>query len=392
MKRKPVILIIDDEEVVRDSCAEALSSGEYEVYTAPDGTSGLKIVREKHPDLVFIDLKMPGISGFEVIDQVQKFDPTVVSIVITGYATVSSAVDSIKKGAYDFLPKPFAPDELRLIASRGLERRRLLLETAALRAEKEWLREHFATIVAHELKSPLAAVMQNIMVLLGGYSGELTEQQKQIVERMKVRIETLLKLIHTWLKLTSISADALQNSFQPTNVVAVASKAVESLEGEAAQKTIRIETELPSGPVFVSGDEGTLLEAITNILSNAVKYSRPEGTVVLRICPDKEWVRISVTDTGIGIRAEDIPRIFEGFYRAGPETIRSEGTGLGLAIAKRIVEAHLGTISVESVLDEGSTFTISLPVLSAGETGQIGNLSPQTPEVSYEKGSQAVAH
>ena len=114
------ILIIDDEEVVLDSCARILEGGNYDIATARNGALGLRRLHEFQPDLVFVDLKMPGLSGFEVLEKIRDVDPTIVTIVITGYGTVSSAVDSMKKGAFDFLPKPFTPDELRLIARRGL--------------------------------------------------------------------------------------------------------------------------------------------------------------------------------------------------------------------------------------------------------------------------------
>src|SRR3972149_5666033 len=139
MDNNAKILVIDDEEIVLDSCKRILRGGEYEVATASDGTRGLALVAELQPDLVFVDLKMPGISGMEVLDRVAALDATIVTIVITGFATVGSAVDSMKRGAYDFLPKPFTPDEFRLITQRGLEKRKLVLETMALRREKALL-------------------------------------------------------------------------------------------------------------------------------------------------------------------------------------------------------------------------------------------------------------
>ena len=144
MEDKYKILIIDDEEVVLDSCTEILAGSNYGIATAPDGILGLRFVDEFQPDLVFVDLKMPGLSGLEVLEQIHAADPTIVTIVITGYATISSAVEAMKHGAYDFLPKPFTPDEFRLITRRGLEKRKLVLETIALRREKEMLRENFA--------------------------------------------------------------------------------------------------------------------------------------------------------------------------------------------------------------------------------------------------------
>src|SRR3989304_10092798 len=144
MNQKSKLLIIDDEEIILDSCTQILAGDDLQIATALNGTLGLQLIKELMPDLVFVDLKMPGISGLEVIERIHDFDPNIVAIVITGYATVTSAVEAMKKGAYDFLPKPFTPDELRLIARRGLEKRRLILETVTLRKEKEMLREQLA--------------------------------------------------------------------------------------------------------------------------------------------------------------------------------------------------------------------------------------------------------
>ena len=127
MAEKARILIIDDEEIVRDSCIQILAKSNYEIATAENGMEGLDLLKEFQPDLALVDLKMPGISGFEVLDRIHAYDPTIVAIVITGFATVDSAVEAMKKGTYDFLPKPFTPDELRMLVRRGLERRKLVL-------------------------------------------------------------------------------------------------------------------------------------------------------------------------------------------------------------------------------------------------------------------------
>ena len=175
MDKLSKVLVIDDEEIVLDSCLQILSSGDYEIQSADNGLLGIRMVEEFRPDLIFVDLKMPGISGFEVIEKIQEIDPTVVTIVITGFATIGSAVEAMQKGAFDFLPKPFTPAELRLITRRGLEKRKLVLETLALRREKELLREHFAAIVSHELKSPLATTQQHLFALYGELSDQLSD-------------------------------------------------------------------------------------------------------------------------------------------------------------------------------------------------------------------------
>lgn len=361
---QPRILIIDDEEVVLDSCKRILEGRNYRVATAMDGTFGMTLVREFRPDLVYVDLKMPGISGFEVIEQIREFDPTVVTIVITGYATVESAVEAIQKGAYDFLPKPFSPDELRVITQRGLEKRKLQQEAMALRREKEVLREHFAAIVSHELKAPLGNVQQNLFALELELEDQLTEDQRDRLSRMKSSLDNLMGLIHTWLRVISTDIQQIRESFQPISIPAVIKNAVESLQAHADRKDIEIVTSISKPLPSVSGDDITLTEALVNLINNAIKYSRMESQVHVSAEEEADEILVSVTDRGVGISNEDLPFIFGDFYvgESAPEAER--GSGLGLGITRRIVEAHDGTIMVESALGKGSTFMIRLPTIS----------------------------
>ena len=361
MDTKSRILLIDDEEVVRDSCAQILAGGPYELASAADGTAGLALVEEFHPDLIFVDLKMPGISGFEVLEQVAAMDSTIVTIVITGFATVSSAIDAMKKGAYDFLPKPFTPEEFRLITRRSLEKRRLTLETIALRREKEMLREHFAHIVSHELKSPLNAVQQNLMALEFELSGSLTEVQKDKLGRAKNRLNDLIKLINSWLRAISIDADQMKQAFTQISVKNEISRALENVEPYAVRKDIEIVASIGDSLPAVMGDDLSLSEAFGNIIGNAVKYSRDGSKVYVKAEENGNDILVSVKDEGIGIAAEDIPHIFEGFYRGKSGQAAASGHGIGLAVTRQIIEAHQGSIAVESEPGKGTTFLVRLP-------------------------------
>jgi signal transduction histidine kinase len=289
-----------------------------------------------------------------------------VTIVITGYATVSSAVEAMKKGAYDFLPKPFTPDEMRLITRRGLEKRRLVQETMALRREKEMLKEHFATIVSHELKAPLSATQQNLLALVAELSAQLSESQKDRCARMKARIADLLKLIDTWLRVISVDVAKLRESFAPVSVAPLIAKAIESVLPHATRKAIEIVSSITEPLLPVNGHEVSLTEALVNLLSNAVKYSRAESKVRVQAGVYGADLLISVADTGVGIAKEELPFIFQDFYRGASGQSAEKGGGLGLGISRRIVEAHYGHISVESELGKGSTFVICLPALAAG--------------------------
>ncbi len=378
MAAKLKILIIDDEEIVRDSCIQILAKSNYEIETAENGMDGLVLLKEFHPDLALVDLKMPGISGFEVLDQIHAYDSTIVAIVITGFATVDSAVEAMKKGTYDFLPKPFTPDELRMLVRRGLERRQLVLETIALRKEKELLREHFAAIVSHELKSPLGAVQQNLFVLADDLADKMTEEQKEKISRLQGRIGDLVTLINTWLRVISEDISKIRDDFKLTSIETVVGKAIESIEPQAIRKDIDIKSTLSTPLPQVSGNEGTLVEALTNILNNAVKYSRVEGKIELRSNEENGELTITITDNGVGIAEEDIPHIFDDFYsgKARPKGERS--SGVGLAITKRIIEAHDGKIFVESTLGKGSTFSIQLPASRNNQGGSNGSTETNT--------------
>jgi len=355
------ILIIDDEEVVLDSCTQVLATGDCQVTTASSGTQGLKLVEEIQPDLVFLDLKMPGLSGLDVLGRIRRQHPLMVVIVMTGYATVSSAIEAMKTGAFDFLPKPNTPEELRLITQRGLEHGRLVQQTLALRREKEMLRENFAAIVSHELKSPLGALQQNLYALTDELAEVLSDDQRERFARLKTRLDDLLKLIHTWLRVFSVDINKLKETFQPISVTDALVKAVETAQPHATRKAIEIQTAVTGPLPRINGDEGSLTEVLVNLLGNAVKYSFPDSKICVRVEARGPQVLISVTDTGAGIAKEDLPHLFQDFVRGRTQPEGVSGCGLGLAISQRIVEVHGGTISVESEPGKGSTFSFSLP-------------------------------
>jgi two-component system sensor histidine kinase/response regulator len=330
----------------------------------------LRLIKEIQPDLVFVDLKMPGITGMQVLEKVQEFDPTIVTVVITGYATINSAVEAMKHGAYDFLPKPFTPAEFRMITKRSLEKRKLILEAQSLRREKEMLRKNFAAIVSHEMKSPLSSVQQNLYVLTADVSEQINDEQKKTLERMKERISDLLKLINTWLQAMAIDLESIKEQFAEISLDLVIDKAVDSVQNHATRKDITIiVTDIePDSKVY--GDEGTLIEVLVNLLSNALKYSYSGRNVSIVVEERNDRAYISVSDQGVGISEEELPFIFDDFYRGKGRLGDSESHGLGLALSKRIVEIHGGSISATSEIGKGSNVVFYLPIFETGTTPQ----------------------
>jgi signal transduction histidine kinase len=362
MSGNGTILVIDDEEAMRDSCCQVLAKAGYRAETAENGDRGLQKVGAVRPDLVLVDLKMPWISGMELLEKIREIDPSIISVVITGYATIESAVEAMKRNAYDFLPKPFTPDQLRIVIKRGLERRRLAIESEQLRREKEMMRENFVTLVSHQLRSPLASVRQYFGVIREGFAGDVTGKQKEIIEKASKYLDDLMQLINDWLDMSRIDSGRMAERFEPVTLEPLLSEILELAEPLAEAGKVVLELHSGHNIPAVWGDRESLKQAITNVVSNGIYYNREGGTVTVSTREQGHDVVVEITDTGIGISRDNLPFVFDEFFRVkSNETRHVAGTGLGLPIAKRIIEAHNGHIQVKSELGKGTTFSILLP-------------------------------
>ncbi|TET25523.1 MAG: response regulator [Candidatus Aminicenantes bacterium] len=361
LEKKPVILVIDDKESMRDSCSQILAKDGFHTETAEEGSIGLEKTKDTKPDLVLIDLKMPGINGLEVLEKTKEIDPNIVAVVITGYATVESAVEAMMNGAYDFLPKPFTPDELRIIIKRGLERRKLILETESLRREKKLIEENFITMVSHQLRSPLVAILQYFEVILGGMAGKVSEKQREMIQKAQRRLENLMNLINDWLDVARLDNGQIINKLKPLSLKKVIKKTLEDMRPLAKKNDISLELRPSPENKNVLGDEESLKQVFSNLITNAIRYNKPKGKVMITIKENRDFIATEIQDTGIGIAEEHLPFIFDQFYRVSKgESQKIKGTGLGLSIAKKIVEAHGGSIQVSSEDGKGSIFTVFL--------------------------------
>jgi signal transduction histidine kinase len=358
----PKVLVIDDEEIARISCQRVLKREGIDVRLAPSGREGLEMVLQDPPELALVDLKMPEMDGVEVVRRIHAHDPSIVSIIITGYATIESAVAVMKEGAYDYLPKPFTPDELLIVVRRGLEKRRLDQESRALREEKEAMERNFVTMVTHQLRSPLSAIMQYFEVLLANIGGELNDNQREMLERAQERLQGLLDLINDWLDMSRVHAGDIVNRLRPTSVAQCIQTALRALEHAGQDRGITVTSEIPEDLPEIRADLESLREVLANLVANAVNYNRDGGQVLVRARSLGPQVAIEVEDNGYGIDAKEIPFIFDQFYRGKEKRVRQrQGTGLGLAIAQKIVRAHGGTIEVSSELGRGTTFSVRIP-------------------------------
>jgi two-component system, sensor histidine kinase and response regulator len=358
-----IVYVIDDDDVMRLSCQQILERLDYQVETFEDGAKGLARVEIKQPDLIVVDLKMPKISGLDVIKRTHELNPEIVIIVITGYATIDTAVDAMKAGAYDFLPKPFTPDEFRLIVKRAMEKRQLVKESTLLRQEKDKMQRQFITFVSHQLQSPLVAIQQYCDVLKQlDDTPEKAQLQQQWIERSSAKMKELLDLIKDWLTISRIERGCLADKVQKVNIVPLISKIIETYENRAAENNLKISF-LPDQPSYlVHGCDECLGVVFSNLYVNAIKYNRLNGSITISIEEDEDHTKISFTDTGLGISETELPKLFEEFYRIKTASTQNiPGTGLGLAICKKIIQELDGKIEVQSKLDYGTIFQIIFP-------------------------------
>lgn len=217
-------------------------------------------------------------------------------------------------------------------------------------------------MVAHELRAPIAAVEQQLTVILNKMAGEVTQKQEQLLSRAKERTRGLLTLIKDLLDLSKIEAGKMVQYKEPLSLQEVIQRVVDLMRAEADAKKLDLQFSAPFNISLIQADRNSMEGIFTNLVSNAIKYT-PEGRKIwVTLSEESGFVKAVVSDTGIGIKKEDLPRIFDKFYRVKTaETRQIVGTGLGLSIVKSIVDAHLGSISVESEEGGGTIFTVLLP-------------------------------
>jgi signal transduction histidine kinase len=346
---------------------EILQPEGFEVMSAANGPAGLELIRRRSPDLILVDLKMPGMDGIAYLSSVKGFDPDIVAVMITGYATLEVAVEAMKAGAYDFLPKPFKPAELRAVVRRGIEHRLAGLRFSALLETEAPATELHLAMLAHRFKAPLAAMRQCVAAVLQGYAGDISPRARGLIELVAQRTDQMISFVSDWLTLSRLDQGQGIKEAREVDVGEIAETVVKRAGQEpwAEKITIRYAAARALGTIL--GDPGSLDELIGNLVDNAVRYTPAGGTVTVEAEGAEDGAAVTVRDTGPGIPPEDLEHIFEPFYR-GHAQRNIPGTGLGLPIVRRIAERHGGKVEVRTTVGEGSAFRVFLP--RAGKAGE----------------------
>jgi two-component system, sensor histidine kinase and response regulator len=307
-------------------------------------------------DLLLLDLKLPGMSGLDLLTELSTRNQGILTIMITAYATFETAVQATKLGAYDFLPKPFSPDELRYAVRKATGQLILSKEARRLAEEKRQVRFNFISVLAHELKAPLNAIEGYLKIL----RTDEPLDRAHMIDRSLLRLDGMKKLIFDLLDLTRIESGQKQRTIASFDIRPVAQAAAELFVGEAAERGITITVD-PGEPVVVTCDASEIGIILNNLISNAVKYNRENGSVTVALARTDREVRITVADTGIGLAPEESAKLFREFVRIkNDDTIKVIGSGLGLSTVRKLAQLYGGDATVKSSKGEGSVFTVTL--------------------------------
>lgn len=375
----PQILVIDDEMGPRESLRMLLKPN-YQVHTADSVEAGIRLLREKRPDAIISDIRMPGTSGIEGLRRIREIDPHVAVIMLTGFGALETAQEALRLGANDYISKPFDAREMRDVISRNIERTRVqrtgehaaeeikelnnrLLKELAQKERLASLGQASAEFV-HDLGNPLTIVWGYVQLLAkkleqqekaNGTENPTSAKELNIIEQ---NVRLCRELLTMWQSYGSV--EALPH--KPISVSQIVRELVRGVTSIATQHGVQLTVEISDDPCTLLGDPVQITRAIQNVMVNAIQASAESKGNVTVSCTRKDfYVDVRVQDTGGGITPAQLQKIFEPYFTTKQS---KSGTGLGLYITKKVVEDHNGSIKVDSTPGAGSTFTIRLPLLN----------------------------
>ena len=397
------LLVVDDEESLRITTAAILEKEGYIVDTASSGEEAIALIDAADYDLVLTDLHMEGGDGLSVLNQIRRQAPLTISVVLTGFASVESAIAALQEGAYDYLVKPCDIESMKHTIRRGVEHRRLMLAEQKARADLQQLnldlerrieertaelkclnveleeanraKDVFLATLSHELRTPLTPVVGWIKLLR---TGNLDEKSiSQALDAIERNAWLQSRLIDDLLDTSRIATGKLHFEPKPTDLNAAVRCAVDTVRASASARNIELSTSLWPTSLVVMGEPVRLQQIAWNLVSNAIKFTDPGGKVTVTTASDGTNAQLVVVDTGVGIEAEFLPHVFDRFRQADGSTSRRHGgLGLGLAIADALAKMHGATLEAHSEgMGCGSRFALRVALVAFEKT------APETPEV-----------
>lgn len=362
------ILVVDDERLQQQALIDVLTLEGYTALGCDDSHQAIQKLQQGEFDLLITDLQMPGINGIDLIRQAQVINPELPAILVTGHASVESAVAAMRSGVFDYVTKPFRLSTMVAAVERALELHRLRKANAALQTEVKKQNEElkvinreldtFAARLSHDLRGPIANMRGILVEVLNDGSLSLPEDLEMLLRAGVRSGDVALKMVRDLLDFARLGHKEL--SLTAVDLQPLVQLALPSLLVNHPRKDVEVTVEaLPT----VLGHEGLLHQVFTNLIGNALKYSKQSSPPKIKISsefrPLENLWEISISDNGIGFNPEFSHQLFRPFHRLENSSSFS-GEGMGLANVKRIVERHGGSVGAIGNQGSGATFTIKL--------------------------------
>ncbi len=368
-KKNTSILIADDDVAIRTMTRQILAHEGYTVTIATDGAEAVKLIKEIKPDLILTDVKMPNMDGYQVCQAV-KGDPALKHIpilVLTVLDRNEERVKGLDAGADDFINKPFNQAELLARVRAFLRTKNLhdeLQKSYVRLKELETLRDALTGMIIHDLKSPLNVISGSIQVALESFTDTKTGAPEDIrlLKNAEASCRHMMNLLNDILDVSRMEQKQLPLKKEKTSLEKLVSECLDLLEPLRVKYDVAFKREYEPGLPEIEVDPVIIQRVVTNIFSNSLKFTPPEGSITAFIRKVDNELEIAIQDTGIGIPEKYLTKIFEKFFQGDELETTRKGQGVGLTFCRMAIDAHNGKIWAESKENEGSRFIIRLPL------------------------------
>ena len=378
MSRKPVILVVEDDLHLMEGIRDILEINDYNVLTATNGVAGLEVLQaqDRPPDLIVSDIMMPRMDGYEFFHEVRRRERWIAIPFI--FLTAKGERDDIKRGksmgAEDYVVKPFDADELLVAVSAKLKRRKQL--DALWEDEVSDIKHKIMTIINHELRTPLTYVVAYADMLHRDADDLSVDDMRAFLRGLNTGANRLRRMVENFILLVEMQTGEATQTFtwrsgHISNYLALVSTVVAQHQDFADERGVKLETAVDDALPSIRADHEYLNAALDCLVDNAIKFSdKPDSVVTLRAYCDQSHVCLAVIDHGRGVPENELDNIFKPFYQINREKHEDQGAGAGLAIVDGVTRLHGGSISLESTVGVGSTFTLHLPI-ALSDNGQM---------------------
>ena len=352
------ILVVDDDPVIRNFISILLDKYEYSVVACESAEVALNKLQETKIDAVLTDIVMPVVSGTELLEKIRDADSDVPVILMTGYADLDIAVDAIKKGVFDFIIKPYKPEQIIHSVEKAVKYKRLLEMERDYKNILEEFNQEIETLISERTMNlmtlTVADRVRNPATVIG-LIGKKMLDRKDISEEFKKNLMTIIEETEKLQNMVSNFHSLLKNKefkFRYEDVNEVVRSVISGIEKKAVKITVRFSEQ----PLKINMQKNLLRAAISLLIRNSIEATPESGQISVETCRDKDSVVLAISDEGSGMSEEAVAKIFDPFF-----STKRHRFGMGLPLVKQIVSEHLGEIKVESEVGKGTTFRLMFP-------------------------------